>query len=164
MSLHNQYFLQTQAKQRASIRFYDGTMLHLNERTDAVLRSPHKTFMKKGALDEVVFPGTDHRVQTANAVAGATGTNYIVQLKGKGTTQRTIVVVLEGAVQVANSRGSVLVKTGEQTVVRQGQAPQPPKPADTRAAAGWTNQLPQSNLPINGALDANGGEIVAGPA
>src|SRR6266496_2950320 len=38
--LYNQYLLRTGPNQKSSICFKDGTVLHLNQRTDAVLKSP----------------------------------------------------------------------------------------------------------------------------
>jgi mannose-6-phosphate isomerase-like protein (cupin superfamily) len=137
MPLYNQYFLRTKRKQRASLAFKDGTILHMNQQTDAIL-SDHITRVKKGEVDEVVSPGTDHRVQTATAVAGAIGTEFDVReipaklkittaKKGKKRKKtekkvraRTVFTVVEGSLLVENRKGSVVVKADQQTTVIKG--------------------------------------------
>lgn len=157
MPLYNQYFLQTQVKQRASIRFHDGTMLHMNQATDATLTSPHTTVVKKGMVDELVAPGTDHRVQTATAVAAAIGTNFVVKMIRKAT----IFVVVHGAVTVSNKYGpSQVVKTSQASLVLPKQAPQPPQHVNVAQYVNWTNGMPAPKLGENVALDANGGHVV----
>lgn len=79
------YALQTRSLQRASISFADGTILHIDQQTNAVLRSTSLTMVRHGQVDEVVSPGTSHTVQTA-AAAAAIGTNFDVKVKGKFTT------------------------------------------------------------------------------
>ena len=151
--------LRTGASQRASISFRDGTMLHLNQRTDAVLRSPHLTYVQKGEADEVLAPGTNHQIQTATAVAAAIGTEFDVRIK----KARSIFIVVEGALLVENAKGSVLVKTNQETSVAAGKPPTSPAPVDAGAATSWTDSIPPSPLPPgeNVALDANGGMVVA---
>ena len=154
--LFDRYFLQTTANQKASIRFQDGTFLHMNQQTDAVLRTPHLTVVERGEIAEYLAPGTDHRVQTATAVAGAIGTTYDVRVNG-GTA---IFVVLHGALQVANQSGAVVVKSNQQTTVTAHNAPAPPSPVDARAVFAWTNGIPAPDLGEDVALDANGGVVV----
>src|SRR5438270_12532829 len=63
MPLYNRYLVRTRKQQMASLGFGDGSVLHLNQQTDAVLRSQHLTYVKKGEDAEIVAPGTGHRVQ-----------------------------------------------------------------------------------------------------
>lgn len=158
MRLYKGYFLQTKAAQLASVRFNDGTLLHINQRTDVVLRTPHLTYVKRGEVDQVTTPGTDHRVQTSTALAAAIGTELDVRIVGKNT----IVTVVEGAGRVSNKLGSVIVKTGQQTVVAPNQPPQPPSPANAQATVSWTQPIPPpaQSIAQNIALDFNGGHIV----
>lgn len=163
MKLYNQYFLQTQKAQKASIRFNDGTTLHMNQRTDALLRNPHVTYVQKGQVDEILAPGTSHRVATAAAVAAAIGTNFVVQVipQGKGKPPASRFIVVHGAVQVSNPQGTQVVKTNQASVVLQNQAPQPAQPYPAQKAANWTGSLPPTKVGENVALDANGGQVVA---
>jgi len=157
MPLYAAYDLRTAEDQKASIRFNDSTTLHINERTDAVLRSPSVTYVGSGEVDEVLVPGTDHRIQTASAVASAIGTNYLVKALGK---RGSIFIVVRGAVRVKNSKGSVTVRKNQQSVVLPNQAPQQPTHVNAQAAAAWTTSMPTPNLPENIALDSNGGTVV----
>lgn len=154
--LFNQYDLQTQSSQRASIGFKDKTVLHMNQQTDVVLRSPHLSYVQKGEVYEALTPGADHRVQTASAIATAIGTKYDVRVK-QGVTE---VIVAHGAVEVHNKKGKVLVKTNQETVVRQDQKPSKPKAVDAQSATAWMNTIPTPALPENLALDVNGGRVV----
>jgi sugar lactone lactonase YvrE len=153
--LFEQYFLRTGAAEKASIRFRDGTTLHLNERTDAVLASPHLTTVKTGEVAEYLAPGTNHRVQTASAVAAAIGTTYDVRVVGGTTT----FVVLHGALQVANASGSVVVKSNHGTTVTPNKPPLPPYPVNAQAVFTWTSGIPTPDLGEDVALDANGGTV-----
>lgn len=156
MPLFEQYFLRTGASEKASIGFDDGTTLHLNADTDAVLSSPHLTAVKRGQVAEYLAPGTSHRVETASAVAAAIGTTFLISQTG----QQSTFVVLHGALQVANRFGSVVVKSNHQTVALLNRPPEPPQPADARAAFAWTQGIPTPDLGEDVTLDANGGTIV----
>ncbi len=151
------YGLRTGKFQRASVGFVDGTLLDIDQRTDAVLASASRTIVKKGQIDQVVTPGASHSVKTAEAVASAIGTNFDVRVKGKVTT----IVVVEGAVLVTNAQGSVLVKTGQKTTIRKGQAPQAPTTVDALNVISWAGAIPPPASPVglNAGLDANGGSI-----
>jgi hypothetical protein len=150
------YGLSTKVLQRASIAFADGSLLHINQETVAVLRSPSVTQVKKGQVAEVVTPGTTHQVQTGEAVASAIGTSFGVKVKRKKHV--TIVVVVEGAVLVQNKQGSVLVKTGQKSTVKKGQAPTTPVRVNALKVIAWTGFLPAPATPVgmNIGLDANG--------
>lgn len=151
------YALRTLKRQKASLCFRDGTILDINQRTDAVLADPAHTLVRRGEVDEHVMPGSNHAVQTAEAVASATGTQFDV-LRRPGTST---FVVVEGAVLVRSKQGSVIVKTGQETTVKKGQAPTPPTAVDAQAATAWTGSIPPpaSPVPENIALDANGGGV-----
>jgi hypothetical protein len=155
MPLFGQYGLQTGTGERASIGFRDGTILHMNQRTDAVLRSPHVTFVQGGVVDEAVAPGSNHKVQTAAAIAAAIGTNFLVKIVGGAS----YFMVLHGAVVVSNRYGSVTVKNNQGALVVPGQAPQPAYPVDATTATDWTRGMPAPNIGENIALDANGGYV-----
>ena len=158
-SLYNQYGLHTKRQEKASVAFRDGTLLHMNQLTDVVLRSSSMTYVSRGEVDQISIPGSNHRVQTAAAVASAIGTQFDLHVRGKTTT----IAVVEGAVLVKNAMGSVVVKTNQQTTVVKGQPPHAPAPVDAAAQTSWTNALPPPDRPLgeNAALDANGGGVVA---
>ena len=157
MPLFQQYALRTAQDEKASIGFHDGTVLHMNQRTDAVLASPNVTRVMRGEVAEYLAPGTNHQIQTATAVAAAIGTTYDVRTDGATST----FVVLHGALQVTNRSGGVVVKSNRETVVAPNAAPQPPSPVDAKAVFAWTNGIPTPDLGEDVALDANGGSVVA---
>lgn len=157
MPLFNLYRLQTAGRQQASVGFRDGSVLHINERTDAVLRSPHLTYVTSGEVYEIIKPGTDHRVQTATAVAAAIGTRFDV--RNQKRRHRSVFIVLEGTLQVRNKLGAVLVKKNQETIVENQKAPQPPQPVNARAAIGWAANIPTPRIDGNAALDASGGQV-----
>ncbi len=164
MSLYNAYRLQTGRQQSAYLNFHDGTSVLLTELTTAELISNNVTHLNNGQVDELVTPGSNHRIQTASATASAVGTNFIVTVHGKVTT----ILVIEGAVRVAGTspkQPTVLVKTGQQTTVTPGRNPSAPKPITARAlkATAWVHAIPAPPVPLDVALDANGGKIVSGP-
>ena len=157
MSLYTRYFLETKSGQRASIRFKDGTTLHMNQRTDAVLSSPHLTYAN-GEVYETLAPGTNHKVQTATALAAAIGTQFDVRLV-KGVSQ---FIVVHGTLQVKGKKGkAVYVHANQSSVVPPNQPAQQPQPINARQATGWTSGMPTPNLGDNVALHDNGGHVVA---
>jgi hypothetical protein len=157
MPLYNQYSLETKRQQKASIRFKDGTTLHLNQQTDAVLRSPHLTYVK-GEAYQTIAPGSNHQVQTASALAAAVGTSFDVKSIRGGSE----FIVVHGALKVKGKSGpAVYVKPNQVSVVQQGQAAQQPQQIDAQRATSWTNGMPAAPVGENVALDANGGRVVA---
>jgi len=158
-SLFPRYALRTLKKQEAGIQFLDGTMLYLDQNTDAVLSSPSKTTVKRGITEQKIEPGTNHSITTASATADAIGTDFVTHVQGTITS----IYVVEGAVLVHNQFGFVVVKTGQFTTVEKGSAPQQPAPyAGTQNPLpnGWSQNLPDPHLPENFALDANGGRVL----
>jgi hypothetical protein len=155
--LYTAYSLQTQARQLASIGFKDSTVLHMNQRTSIQLKSTSLTYVQKGEVDEALTPGSNHRVQTPAAVASAIGTNFDVKMVHGGT----IFLVLHGVIQVKNKQGTVTVKPGQESVVLNGQTPQPPTKVDVSKVMNWTADMPTPNLPENVALDAAGASVIA---
>jgi hypothetical protein len=156
--LYIQYNLQTQAQELASVAFNDGSVLHMNQRTDVVLAGAHQSVVKQGEVDQLVVPGTDHQVRTPSAVASAIGTQLDVRVTGN----LTVITVTEGAVLVSTPYGSVTVTTGEQTSVQKGQAPASPVAVAAAHITTWDTALPPPSPPTgeNIGLTANGGGAV----
>ena len=155
MSLYQRYDLTTQRGQKASIGFDDGTVIHFNQNTDAVLSNPHVTDVRRGEVAQYLAPGTDHQVQTASAVASAIGTVFDVQTNGS----TTIFVVLHGALSVQNHAGTVVVESNQASTVTAGHAPSEPAAINALAVFAWTAGLPNPDLGEDVALNANGGTI-----
>jgi sugar lactone lactonase YvrE len=163
------FLLRTRAKQKASVGFRDGTVLKLNQRTDAVLHDPRVTIVKRGEVDQIdIHPGGKHRVQTASAVASAIGTNFDVRVKGR----KSQFIVASGKVIVRNGRGKVTVRSDQQTTVLPGRPPGKPTHVDAQAAIRWTQPLaggdwitlagnPSFGTPQRVATDASGNVYVS---
>jgi hypothetical protein len=175
-SLFNLYFLGTGSSEEASLGFNDGTVLHMNQRTNAQLYSSSVTKVNNGEVDEVLAPGSKHSVQTATAVASGIGTEWSVKVKhkkhkkkkGKKTiisiSTTTTIVVVEGAVLVKGTTGSkqsVVVKTDETTTITNNGTPSAPLPTNAIQDTSWVNALPPPPQPLgeNISLDSNGGVV-----
>lgn len=76
-------FLRTRKAEIASVRFVDGSELHINQHTDLVLRSSTLAILKKGEGHFLDVPGTHHQIQTSAAIASATGTSFDVVVAPK---------------------------------------------------------------------------------
>lgn len=179
--LYSKYFLRTAVQQEASLHFPDGTALHINQRTDLVLSSPHLTLVKTGEVDQILAPGSNHRIQTGSAIATAIGTQFDVQTQEKRLTVKethkhkttrkterrvvTTITVVEGVVEVQNTKGpkqTVEVQAGQKTTVVEGKAPSAPTRADPKSTIKWTSVIPPPPNPgMNIALRGNGGQVVS---
>jgi len=156
--LFSRYGVRTKRRQLASLAFNDGTILHVNQLTDLVLRSSNATLVKKGEVDQIVQPGTDHKIATPVAVASAIGTEWDTLCR----KALCIFTVVEGVIRVTAKNGqSVLVRAGQQTTVRKGKSPTAPSAADGGAATAWVHALPPAPVTLgeNLALDSNGGQV-----
>jgi len=157
--LFSLYRLTTGANQKASLGFLDRSVLHMNQRTDLVLKSANLTVVSRGEAAAVVTPGTRFRIQTANAIAAAVGTKFDVRITPASSSSpypgssggtavpvlppgTTTVSVVKGVVSVANGFGSVRVLPGFWTHVRPGKAPTPPTRHNAASDIQWTNGLP----------------------
>jgi hypothetical protein len=158
-SLASKYAVRTGKKQLASLGFFDGSILHINQLTDAVLRSPSVTTLKRGEVDQITEPGSNHKISTAVAVASAIGTEWDTRC----TKKLCVFTDVEGAVLVQGKVGApVTITTGQQTTVRKGKAPTRPTAADAAAVTSWVHVLPPAppSLGVNLGLSANGGSVV----
>ena len=156
LPLFNAYGVRTGTSQKASIAFHDGTLIHLNQHTDAILSSPTVTQLRNGEIQEVLKPGTNHQVQTASALGAATGTILDVKVKNNKAT----FTVLEGALRVSSKHGTVLVKTNQQSSVTGQKKPTTPVVVDAAKVVNWSNAIPPTTTAEkNVALDFNGGRV-----
>ena len=146
--------LRTAVNDKASITFADKAILHINQRTDLILRSPKLTTLTRGEIDVVDAPGSVHRIQTAGAIASALGTRFDVRIERAQSNPysptptaktfppgTTTVSVVKGAVRVSNARGAVTVQAGQWTHVPPGQAPTVPTRHNAKGDVAWTAGL-----------------------
>lgn len=80
-----------------------------------------------GKLVILVVGSYPQEIGTAGAIAGARGTRFTLEADEAG---HTTVTVLEGVVQFYNDLGSVLVRSGEQSIAAPGVAPSRPARVD----------------------------------
>jgi hypothetical protein len=150
------YGLHTAARQKASLRVVDGTVLFINQHTSLVLRSPHMTVVKQGEAVFTDVGGETRRIVTDSAVAVATGTIFDVFITAPSpalaprplleTTKTfppgtTTVSVVTGSVAVSNRFGSVRVLPGHWTHVVPGAAPTQPTRHHARLDVVWRRTL-----------------------
>jgi hypothetical protein len=135
--LYSRYFLRTQKRQKARILFADGSVLNINQHTDAILRDPHHLQVNQGEIDQVDARGSVHRITTNAAVATALGTNFDVKV----VNGRVFVTVVNGRVSVRGSGASVLVRPNQQTVVARGRRPSKPRHVNALAIIAWVRGL-----------------------
>lgn len=149
--LYAAYGLSTGSHQRASIGFVDKTVLHINQRTDLVLRSPGLTMVRKGEVAALGNPGDHERIVTSTAAVSALGTEFDLRIERAATSYSTgprfppgttTVSVVAGIVAVSNRYGRVQVTAGHWTHVAPGKAPTKPTKHNARHDVAWTAGLP----------------------
>lgn len=149
--------VRTRGSQRAQIQFCDESTLDVNSKTQVQLTSSADAVVRAGEAAETVSVQSVHTLDTAGVKARPSGGTVDVVSQQSKTT----VTAASGVVEVANQKGTVLLKTGQTTNVEQHQKPGAPKPVDATTVIQWTNGLPVPDLGENIALDANGGHVSA---
>ncbi len=141
--LLDRYHAITDAGQFASLALRDGSLVDLNGNTDVVIKDPLHLTLSRGELFlELVHGAVSHQIQAGTAVAATRGTRLDVRLDPK--TNAAVVTVIEGEVQVTSNGKSVLVGTGEQSVVLASGVPQQPQAVSLGGVVSWVNNVPNS--------------------
>jgi hypothetical protein len=149
--------LKTRGNQSAALQYTDRTLILMNEGTELDVRNSAETLLSAGEIEEVLTPGTRHDILAPVGLVHAIGTAFDVSYRS--SVMR--VTVAEGSAVVSDIFGSVVVETGQQSVVRPGSAPTAPTPAVTTAITRWTRTIPppRTRPEVNVVLAANGGHI-----
>jgi hypothetical protein len=142
--------IRTPPRSQSVIKFNDGTVLRLNERTDLVMQTQKISVKMRffnvirmliGELQFKTLRGTaGFEVETPSAVASVRGTEANIWC----VDIMTRVSVMEGLVSVWNDFGKVFVKKGEQCVVNLNEAPQQPVPmkqGDRKRIYEWLERI-----------------------
>jgi len=137
MALVKGDLVETRSKQRAAITLCDGGHLYLNQGSLVELRERRGAELRRGEVAEKLQARTTHRTQTRRAEARARGGYFDLKEK-KGSS---IVIVVDGVVQVKNKRGTVQVRSNQETIVPENRAPRKPVTVDAQAAVSWTAPL-----------------------
>ena len=120
--------LQTSTNSHASVRWYDGMVMQLTELSDLLIPAPPKPRERsvleliKGAL--YLFHRSEPQqleLRTPSATALVLGTEFSLRVLPDGIT---VLTVFEGQVELSNPQGSKTLTTGQQGVVRPGNAPE----------------------------------------
>ena len=118
--------LRTGTRSRAGVRFLDGYLLRLKEKTSIVFqnRDPLGTDNSLSISNGAGYffsrtPKQFPRIVTPQVSASVRGTEFTVTVTGEQTT----ISVLDGQVEAKNDLGSVLLGKGERAVTRTGKAP-----------------------------------------
>ncbi|NOQ36919.1 MAG: LysM peptidoglycan-binding domain-containing protein [Methylococcaceae bacterium] len=141
MALKNGNTLRTHAQENALLQFVDGSKMLVKENSQlffAELNTYAKTgitnthvILQSGSVDNMVKPtkakeGSHYQISTPTAIMAARGTQYRVNFSYAEKVAST--EVLQGSISTQGANQTVLVPKNMGTVVRQGQAPIPPKP------------------------------------
>src|SRR5882724_862557 len=138
--------LRTGEDSRAAVRFGDSSVLRIDELTEAEILPPRVTSakptmdLKQGSA--YFFSREKSReihVQTPAANGAIRGTEFVVAVSANGSTSFTI---LDGEVEISNSLGSVLVKSGERSEIEPGGKPAKTVVAEAMDSAQWCFYYP----------------------
>ncbi len=109
------YGVQTLKRSKAELKFKDGSILRLNERTEVAIHDVaemRKIHLQQGAVWVHVAKGANTSVETPSCTATARGTTFVVVLLPNG---RVRVVVFDGVVEVAVGGQTVTLHGGQST-------------------------------------------------
>lgn len=132
---------------RAEVLMGDGSALHLDESTTVDLNGDTVVRLMSGRLILLAQPAAAGRLQVDTAAASvrpvAAG-EYHVSIVDDSGVPTTRVAVVRGEVDVETDQGRVPVGPGQQTYVREGEAPARPMPFNSARAdefIRWSEQL-----------------------
>ncbi len=129
--------VRTGVKSRAGIRFHDGFLMRLNQRTKFVIRESIKLnsgqahFFSRGSKK---FP----TIETPTVSASVRGTEFVVSV----TKAETRITVIDGGVEASNQYGSVIANKGEEIVAAAGLAPRLRTVVAPAGSAAWALYYP----------------------
>jgi hypothetical protein len=136
--------IRTGADGAAILNFPDGSQLRLRANSAIRIRqlgpagNPERVSLEGGRAWARVTRGRRSRFEAGRSVAGVRSTEFDLQLAPDGEATLT---VAEGEVRFSNEDGSVLVRGGQQSVARPGQAPTPPAAVDVPFIFQWINDV-----------------------
>ncbi len=129
----------TDATQRGSLTFADGSVLNLDRNTSVLIKSPSRTFIQTGQVFlQITQGGSAHDLETGNAVAASLGTRYAVRVHNGAATFS----VLNGRLSVRNAGKAVSLGPGQETSFSGGAQPSAPGASSSSGPASWARTLP----------------------
>ncbi len=129
-ALHAADRLRTGANSRAALRWSDKSVMSLGPLTELEIL-PHPAgeepglHLLKGILSffHRDKPGRI-RIITRGVTAGVDGTEFVLEERGAGDAERTVLSVIDGQVRLTNALAALTVTNGEQAVAVPGRAPE----------------------------------------
>lgn len=129
--------IKTENGSKATVTFFDGSTIDLNNDTEISLdklasKSSSKTIGLTQTIGEttsrvvsLVDPASRYEIQTQSCVAAVRGSNMIVQVVADGTTQ---VYNVEGTISITAQGKEILIPVGLSSIAKPGQIPSSPQP------------------------------------
>ncbi len=121
--------LRTRANSLMKIKFFDGKIIVLTEKTkiqiDKYSKNKELTTSRGGVrsiIDKVLEKDESFKIKTITAVAGVRGTDFVVLFLGDEMS----IYVFSGVVNVKNDLGEAVLEKGYHTIVKLNQPPFPP--------------------------------------
>lgn len=140
MTLDEDYKIKTGGGGHASVTFFEGSTIELEEGTeislselgidDAATRITVEQGLGKtiSRVKKLLDPASSYEVETAAAVAAVRGTTLSVSVSSNGTT---VVGNINGLVSVTAQGVEVILPEGTISTVKPGEPPAPPEPTAT---------------------------------
>lgn len=129
--------LRTDPRTRARVELSDGTVLVLDRATEVRL-DPHAartaSLVNGSVVADVAHTDAPARIKTSSGDVEVLGTRFALT----ATEDRTSVRVTRGAVRLADARGSVEVKAGQEGTVDKGAVPLVAPAVDLAGAFAWS--------------------------
>jgi hypothetical protein len=129
--------IKTENGSKATVTFFDGSTIDLNNDTEISLdklasKSSSKNIGLTQTIGEttsrvvsLVDPASRYEIQTQSCVAAVRGSNMIVQVVADGTTQ---VYNVEGTISITAQGKEILIPVGLSSIAKPGQIPSSPQP------------------------------------
>lgn len=144
---------------RATILLSDRSVLRVGDSTTLEIRPPaqagKKTLLDLKAGKSYLFnreKPTELQFRTPLASGAIRGTEF--ELSVDAATGRTLLTMIEGAVDLSNAQGEVALASGEQGIVEAGQAPRKTAALDTSNVIQWTLYYPAVVVPAELNIEA----------
>jgi YVTN family beta-propeller protein len=129
----------TNASQRGTLTFADGSVLSLDHNTSVLIKSPARTFVQTGQVFlQITQGGSAHDLETGTAIAASLGTRYAVRVRNRVATFS----VLNGRLNVRDAGKAVSLGPGQETRFTLGAQPGAPGTPSSAGPASWASTLP----------------------
>lgn len=152
--------IKTEARGRASLTFFDGSVIDIAENTGVALKELDTSGQAKkikiqqdigstfNRVKKLADPASSYEIETPAAVAGVRGTEFWVHVFPGGAT---VVVNIDGLIAVSAGGAEVILQPGMKSTIIPGQTPGQPVP-DSGSSATLS---PSTTLPLTSPTPAD---------